>query len=407
MMKRETRLVHAGRNPERHEGTVNPPIHRASTILYPTVDAFEQRTERKYGDTSSYGVYGTPITFALRQALTELSGGARSLVTSSGLSAITQALAAFLRAGDHVLVPDSTYAPTRNFCTGVLARFGVDTTYYDPAIGGEIAGLIRPNTRVVYTESPGSLTFEIQDVPAIAAAAHARGAAVFFDNTWATPLNFRAFDHGVDVEIQAGTKYLAGHSDVMIGVITARTEEIFRRLKDGIDEFGDCVAPDLCYETLRGLRTLHVRMQRHEESALAVARWLAGRPEVARVLHPALPDHPGHALWRRDFTGSSSLFAALLRTESKAAVAAMLEGLALFKIGASFGGFESLILPAQLTASRTVRPWSERGTLVRLHVGLEATEDLIADLEAGLRRLAAVPADAQPAPMKLKPAKAG
>lgn len=396
-MKRETRLVHAGRNPEQHAGTVNPPIHRASTILYPTVEAFERRTERKYGDTSSYGIHGTPIAFALREALAELSGGARSLVTSSGLSAITQALAAFLRQGDHVLVPDSTYGPTRNFCAGALARFGVETTFYDPTIGGEIAGLIRPNTKIVYTESPGSLTFEIQDVPAIAAAAHARGAAVFFDNTWGTPLNFRAYDHGVDVEIQAATKYLAGHSDLMMGVVTARTEALFRRLKDGVDEFGDCVAPDLCYETLRGLRTLHVRMQRHEESALAVARWLAGRPEVARVLHPALPDHPGHALWRRDFTGSSSLFGVLLRTESKDAVAAMLEGFSLFKIGASFGGFESLVLVAQLTGNRSVRPWSERGTLVRLHVGLEAPDDLIADLEAGLRRLGAAPADLRPA----------
>jgi len=391
-MKPETRLVHAGRDPERHEGTVNPPIHRASTILYPTIDAFERRTERKYGDSGSYGIYGTPITFALREALAELSGGARALVTSSGLSAITQALAAFLRQGDHLLVPDSTYGPTRIFCTSTLARFGIEATFYDPAIGGEIAGLMRPNTRIVYTESPGSLTFEIQDVPAIAAAAHAGGAAVFFDNTWGTPLNFRAFDHGVDVEIQAATKYLAGHSDLMMGVITARTEALFRRLKDGIDEFGDCVAPDLCYETLRGLRTLAVRMRRHEESALAVARWLERRPEVARVLHPALPDHPGHALWRRDFTGSSSLFGALLRTESRDAVAAMLEDLALFKIGASFGGFESLILPAQLKNTRTVRPWSERGTLLRLHVGLEAPDDLIADLEAGLRRLAAVPA---------------
>lgn len=388
-MKRETRLAHAGRNPEQHQGTVNPPIHRASTILYPTIDAFERRTERKYGDSGSYGIYGTPITFALREALAELSGGARSLVTSSGLSAIAQALAAFLGRDDHLLVPDSAYGPTRTFCTSTLKRFGIEATFYDPAIGGDIAGLMRPNTRVVYTESPGSHTFEVQDVPAIAAAAHARGATVFFDNTWGTPLNFRAFDHGVDIEIQAATKYLAGHSDLMMGVITARTEALFRRLKDGIDEFGDCVAPDLCYETLRGLRTLAVRMRRHEESALEVARWLAARPDVARVLHPALPGDPGHPLWRRDFTGSSSLFGVLLRSESRDAVAAMLEGLRLFKIGASFGGFESLILPAQLKGNRTVRPWSERGTLLRLHVGLEAPEDLVADLEAGLRRLSA------------------
>lgn len=393
-MKPETRLVHAGRHPEQHQGTVNPPIHRASTILYPTVEAFERRIERRYGKESSYGIGGTPITFALADALAELSGGARSIVTSSGLSAITQALAAFLRAGDHLLVPDSVYGPTRTFCTSVLGRFGVETTFYDPAIGGGIAALMRPATRVVYTESPGSLTFEIQDLPAIAAAAHEQGATVLFDNTWATPLLFRAFDHGVDVEIQAATKYLAGHSDLMMGVITARTEPLFRRLRDGIGEFGDCVAPDLCYETLRGLRTLAVRLRRHEQSALEVARWLARRPEVRRVLHPALPDDPGHALWRRDFTGSSSLFGAVLRTESRPAVAAMVDGLQLFKIGASFGGFESLITVPQLKDNRTVRPWSEPGTLLRLHTGLEAPEDLIADLEAGLRRLTAVGAAA-------------
>jgi len=395
-MKPETRLVHTGRNPREHQGTVNPPIHRASTIVYPTVEEFEQRIQRKYGKVPSYGISGMPITFALADALAELSGGARAIVTSSGLSAITQALAAFLRQGDHVLVPDSVYGPTRNFCTATLGRFGVETTFYDPtATGAAVASLLRPSTRVVYAESPGSLTFEIQDVPAIAAAAHEHGATVFFDNTWGTPLHFRAFDHGVDVEIQAGTKYLAGHSDVMIGVIAARTEALYRRLRDGIGEFGDCVAPDLCYETLRGMRTLAVRLKRHEQSALAVARWLAGRPEVARVLHPGLPDHPGHALWRRDFAGSSSLFSIVLRTESRGAVAAMLEGLTLFGLGASFGGFESLILPANLKETRTVRPWTEPGTLVRLHIGLEAPEDLIADLETGLRRLSTVGAAAR------------
>ena len=393
-MKPETRIVHAGRHPERHEGTVNPPIHRASTIVYPTLDAFERRHERTYTGFS-YGTDGTPITFALTEALAELSGGARSMVTSSGLSAITQSLLAFLRQGDHLLMPDSVYDPTRRFCAAVLRRFGVETTFYDPAIGAAIEALIRPNTRVVYTESPGSLTFEIQDTPAIAAAAHARGALVLFDNTWATPLNFRAFEHGVDVEIQAATKYLAGHSDLLMGVITLRTEALFRRLKDSVGDFGDCVAPDLCYETLRGLRTLAVRLRRHEQSALDVARRLAGRPEVIRVLHPALPDHPGHALWRRDFTGSTGLFAVLLRTESRPAVAAMLEGLQLFKLGNSWGGFESLVSTAPfLRENRTARPWMERGTLVRLHVGLEAPEDLIADLEAGLRRLAAAGAAA-------------
>jgi cysteine-S-conjugate beta-lyase len=393
-MKPDTRLVHAGRHPEQHEGTVNPPIHRASTILFPTVEAFERRFERKYTGFS-YGIHGTPITFALTEALAELSGGARALVTSSGLSAITQTLAALLRRGDHLLVPDSAYGPTRTFCASTLGRFGVEATFYDPTIGGDIAALMRPATRVVYTESPGSLTFEIQDVPAIAAAAHQHGATVVFDNTWATPLRFRSFDHGVDVEVQAATKYLAGHSDLLMGVITARTDPLFRRIKDGAGEFGDCVAPDLCYETLRGMRTLAVRLARHEQSALEVARWLARRPEVLRVLHPALPDHSGHALWRRDFTGSTSLFGLVLRTESRPAVAAMLNGLQLFKIGASFGGFESLIIVPQLKDSRTVRPWSERGTLLRLHVGLEATEDLIEDLDAGFKRLTAtVPAAA-------------
>src|SRR5579884_641661 len=385
-MKPETRLVHAGRDPEKHHGTVNPPVYRASTILYPTVAAYDRRRERRY-TSFYYGIHGTPTTLALTEALAELSGGYRSVVTSSGLAAISQALTAFLRQGDHVLVADTVYEPTRAFCTSVLARFGVEVTFYDPHIGAGIEALLRPGTRVVYAESPGSLTFEVQDVPAIARAAHARGAIVMLDNTWATPLNFRAFEHGVDVEIQAATKYLAGHSDLLMGVITTRTEELFRTIKDGLDQFGDCVSPDLCYETLRGLRTLAVRLRRHERSALEVARWLARRPEVARVLHPALPEDPGHGLWARDFLGSSSLFGVLLRTASERAVAAMLDGLRLFKIGASFGGFESLIVPARPAESRTARPWREPGTLLRLHVGLEAVEDLIADLDAGLGRL--------------------
>jgi cysteine-S-conjugate beta-lyase len=394
-MKRETRLVHAGRNPDQQQGAVNPPIHRASTIISPNLETYERRQDRAYRYTGiSYGIQGTPITLALTDALAELSGGARSIVTSSGLSAITQALAALLRQGDHLLVPDSVYGPTRRFCTSVLERFGVEVTFYDPAIGGGIAAQMRPATRVVYTESPGSLTFEVQDVPAIAAAAHERGATVVFDNTWATPLRFRSFDHGVDVEIQAATKYLAGHSDLLMGVITARTEALFRRLKDGVGDFGDCVAPDLCYETLRGMRTLGVRLVRHEQAALEVARWLARRPEALRVLHPALPDHPGHALWRRDFTGSTSLFSVVLRTESRSAVAAMVDHLQLFKLGGSFGGFESLITVPQLKDVRTVRPWSERGTLVRLHIGLESTEDLIQDLDAGFARLSAAAAGA-------------
>ena len=386
-MERETRLVHAGRDPGGHQGVVNPPLYRASTILYPTMAAFEGRYERRY-TSYAYGIHGTPTTLALADALAELSGGAHTLLFSSGLSAVTQTLTAFLRQGDHLLLADTVYGPTRAFCTEVLARFGVEVAFYDPLVGGNIARLIRPNTRVVYLESPGSQTFEVQDVSAIAAAARARGALAILDNTWATPLHFRAFEHGVDVEIQALTKYVAGHSDLLLGAATTRTEELYRVARDGASTFGDCAAPDLCYEALRGLRTLAVRLRHHEGSALRVAGWLARRPEVARVLHPALPADPGHAIWKRDFQGASSLFGVLLRTGSERAVAAMVDGLRLFKVGASFGGFESLIVPVR--PERTARPWREPGFLLRLHVGLEAVEDLIADLDAGFARLGAV-----------------
>lgn len=389
-MKPDTRAVHAGRHPDENFGIVNPPVYRASTILYPTVAEFDARTSRKYTGFS-YGIYGTPTTLALAEAVAELSGGFRTAVVSSGLAAITQTLTAFLRAGDHLLLPDSVYGPTRAFGTGVLARFGVEVTFYDPLAGAGIRGLLRENTRVVFVESPGSQTFEVQDVPAIARAAHEAGAVVVMDNTWATPLFFRAFEHEVDVEVQAGTKYLAGHSDLLVGTITTRDESLFRTVRDGTAAFGDCVAPDVCYETLRGIRTLAVRLRRHERSALEVARWLAARPEVDRVLHPALPGDPGHALWKRDYLGSSSLFGVVLRTASEPAVAAMIEGLRLFKIGASFGGFESLVLPARPAENRTVRPWREPGFLLRLHVGLEAVEDLIADLDDGFSRLNAAP----------------
>ena len=385
-MERETRLVHAGRDPERQEGIVNPPLYRASTILYPTMAAYEDRHERRY-TTFAYGIHGTPTTVALAEALAEVSGGARTLILSSGLSAATQTLTAFLRRDDHLLIADTVYGPTRVFCAEVLARFGVDVTFYDPLVGADIARLMRSSTRVVYLESPGSQTFEVQDVPAIAAAARARGALVVLDNTWATPLHFRAFEHGVDVEVQALTKFVAGHSDLLLGAVTTRTEELYRVARTGAATFGDCPAPDVCYEALRGLRTLAVRLRHHEASASRVAEWLALRPEVARVLHPALPDSPGHAIWKRDFRGASSLFGVLLRTGSERAVAAMVDGLRLFKIGASFGGFESLVVPVR--PDRTARPWRESGFLLRLHVGLEAVEDLIADLEAGLARLEA------------------
>jgi cystathionine beta-lyase len=394
-MDRDSRLVHAGRRPEGHEGAVSPPVYRASTILYPTMAAYEARRDRKY-TAYGYGLDGTPTTLALADALAELSGGARTLIASSGLAAVTQTLTALLRRGDHLLVADTVYGPTRVFCTEVLARFGVDVTFYDPLAGSGLAGTIRPTTRVVYMESPGSQTFEVQDVPAIAAAARERGALAILDNTWATPLHFRAFEHGVDVEIQALTKFVAGHSDLLLGAVTTRTDELYRTVRDGATMFGDCAAPDVCYQALRGLRTLAVRLRHHEASALRVAEWLARRPEVARVVHPGLPDDPGHAIWKRDFRGASSLFGVVLRTGSEAAVAAMVDHLRLFKIGASFGGFESLVVPAR--PERTARPWRERGFLLRLHVGLEAVEDLIADLDAGLARLrAASPGDGETA----------
>jgi cysteine-S-conjugate beta-lyase len=385
-MREDTRLVHAGRDPDRNFGIVNPPVYRASTILYPTLAEFDNRHTRRY-TSFSYGTHGTPTTLALAEAVTAISGGHRTVVVSSGLAAVTQALTAFLSQGDHVLVGDTVYGPTRAFCDTVLARFGVAVTYYDPLVGAGLADLFRETTRVVYAESPGSWTFEVQDVPAIAQAAHARGAIVILDNTWATSLYFPAFEHGVDVEVQAGTKYLAGHSDLLVGTITTRTEEQYRAVRDGTIAFGDCVAPDVCYETLRGMRTLAVRLRHQEHATLDVARWLAARPEVARVLHPALPGDPGHALWKRDFRGSSSVFGVLLRTSSEAAVAAMLDGFRLFKIGASFGGFESLITVQRPAAFRTARPWREPGVLLRLHVGLEAVEDLVADLAAGFNRL--------------------
>jgi cystathionine beta-lyase len=387
-VKDETRLVHAGRDPERHYGIVNMPVYRASTVLSPTLADFKTRAEgdRKYRSVR-YGAYGTPSTFALADAVAGLEGGAGAVATASGLSAVTMAITAFVGRGEHILAADTVYTPTRQFCDGPLARFGVETTYYDPRIGGEIERQIRPETRIVFCESPGSLTFEVQDIPAIAAAAHRHGALVLLDNTWATPLFFKPFDHGVDVSIQAGTKYIAGHSDLVIGIITARSEELFRQIKETTFAFGDIPGPDDCYLALRGLRSMGARLRQQQESALAVARWLAERPEIRRVMHPALPGDPGHDLWQRDFTGASSLFGVVLKTGSEAAAARMVDGYRFFKIGASWGGYESLVLPAGPKRTRTAVPWTEPGYVLRYHVGLEDPEDLICDLADGFARL--------------------
>jgi cysteine-S-conjugate beta-lyase len=334
----------------------------------------------------TYGRLGTPTVESLQDAIAELEGGFRTLLTPSGLSAIATTLLALLSAGDHVLVSDSVYRPTRRFCDTMLKRLGIETTYYDPLLGAGIADLIQDNTKVIFTESPGSQTFEVQDIPAISAAAHARGIRVVLDNTWATPLFFKPFDHGADVSIQAATKYIVGHADAMLGAITAN-EATWPKLAATHDELGLCPGPEDVYLGLRGLRSLSARLERHQRSALNIARWLAERPEVSRVLHPALPSDPGHALWQRDFTGASGLFAIVLRPVSKTAVAAMLDGMTLFGMGYSWGGFESLILPFDPRGYRTATTWVEDGPALRLHIGLEDPDDLKADLDAGFARM--------------------
>jgi cystathionine beta-lyase len=381
----DTILTHAGRDSAANHGIVNPPVYHASTVLFPTLDALEA-ADRAPFDVVNYGRVGTPTSAAFEEAVATLEGGFRAVATASGLAAIATALCAYSKAGDHILVTDSAYGPTRRFCNEVLSGYGVSVEYYDPRIGGAIAGLIRPKTRLVYLESPGSLTFEVQDVPAIAAAAHAAGAAVLLDNTWATPYFFKPFDHGVDVSIHAATKYLVGHADAMLGVITC-TQDSFSTIKRTAVRFGTCAGPDDIYLGLRGMRTLGVRLRQHQETALALAGWLARRPEVARVIHPALPDDPGHALWRRDFTGASGLFAVQLHPVSRPALTAMVDHMDLFGLGYSWGGYESLILPANPAPVRSATGWNEPGVLLRLHAGLEDPDDLLGDLDRGFARL--------------------
>ncbi len=376
-----TRLVHAGRNPQDQHGFVNTPIYRGSTVLYPTTDDLMHRRGRYV-----YGTKGTPTTDALEQAWTTIAGAAGTVLTPSGLAAVTVALMSCLKAGDHLLVTDSAYRPTREFCDGVLKRFGVETSYYDPLIGSGIAGLLRPNTTAVLTEAPGSQSFEMQDIPAIADAAHAHGAVVLMDNTWATPLLFPPHERGVDIAIEAGTKYLSGGSDLLIGLVSAN-ERAWPALRRTFDAFAMCAGPEDVFLGLRGLRTMALRLREHERQALDMARWLEGRPEVDRVLHPALETDPGHAIWRRDFKGSSGLFSVILKPASPAAVAAMLDGLDLFGMGFSWGGFESLVTPFDCASYRTATSWQPGGPALRFHIGLEDLDDLKADLDAGFARL--------------------
>jgi cystathionine beta-lyase len=383
--KPDTLIAHAGRHPEKNFGAVNPPVYHASTILHPNVAHYEAAEARRFDDVV-YGRFGTPTQFALEEAMAAVEGGSRAVLVCSGVAACIAALLAYLKAGDHVLIPDSVYGPVRAFATGFLARFGVAYDFYDPMVGAGIDALVKPDTRVIYLESPGSLTFEVQDVPAIVAAAKARGIATMLDNTWASPLFLRPLAMGVDVSIVAGTKYIVGHSDAMMGICIC-TKDSFAAVKTSALQLGYHAAPDDAYLALRGLRTVGVRLRAHEQAALKVAHWLKARPEVERVLHPALPDCPGHEFWRRDFTGSSGLFSFILRREfSKPAVDAMLDGMELFGLGASWGGFESLITAPRPARIRTVTKW-DTGPVVRLHIGLEDIDDLIADLEQGFARL--------------------
>ena len=377
--KAETTLVTAGRDTRAQKGFVNPPVVHGSTVLYPTADDLHaHRGEFQYGRR------GTPTTKALQQALMALEGPQCAGVglAPSGLSAITTTLLAVLKAGDHLLVCDNAYRPTRNFCNGLLARYGVEASYFDPLVGAGIAGSFKPNTKAVLVEAPGSQSFEMPDIPAIATVAHGRGALVIDDNTWATPLYHRSLEQGVDISMQAATKYIGGHSDIMFGTISANARA-WPQIAEGIQLLGVCAGPDDVYLALRGTRTLSVRLAQHHRSGLEMARWLAARPEVQRVLHPALESDPGHAIWKRDFTGASGLFSIVLQPKPQKAVDAMLDSLKLFGMGFSWGGFESLAIPFDCSAYRTATKWAPGGPTLRLHIGLENVEDLKADLDRG------------------------
>jgi cystathionine beta-lyase len=384
-LKPDTRLVTAGRDTKGQHGFVNPAVYHASTVLYPTAeDQVAHRARYQYGRR------GTPTSEALENALMAIEGEvcAGVALMPSGLAAISTALLAVAGAGDHLLVTDSIYRPTRNFCEGMFKRMGVETTYYDPLMGAGIAKLFKSNTKAVFVEAPGSQSFEMQDIPAIAKVAHEKGAVVLMDNTWATPLYFKAFEKGVDLSIQAGTKYIGGHSDIMFGCVSANAATL-PKLKDAMNSLGLCVGPDDMFLALRGLRTLSVRLARHQQSGLQVARWLAARPEVLHVLHPALEGDPGHAIWKRDFTGASGLFSIVLKPVSEAAVLAFMDALSLFGMGFSWGGYESLVILFDCAQYRAATKWTPGGPTLRFHIGLEDTGDLIADLERGFAALAA------------------
>jgi len=385
-----TTMSHIARRPKTEHGFVNPPLLRGSTVLVPTVKQRQAMQARRGERVLTYGLGGSETHWALEDAIAAVEGGTRCYIVGSGLAAVTAPLLSFLKGGDHCLMPDHVYGPARNFCDGMLKKFGVETTYYHPEIDeAGITALMRPNTKVVYTESPGSHTFEVQDVPAIARAAHAGGAKVLMDNTWGIH-HFQPFQHGVDVSIQAATKYPAGHSDILIGSITVNSDEDWQTLHAGTRALGMYASPDDCWLTLRGMRTMAIRLQTQMEAAIHVAHWLRKRPEVAQVLHPALPGAPGHAIWRRDFTGACSLFGVEFKPEfSVEASHAFCEALELFGIGASWGGYESLAVPTTGFVTRTAGSGKFAGPVVRLHIGLEDVDDLTNDMDQALMAMRA------------------
>jgi len=380
-----TRLSHAGRAATHSHGFVNPPVHRGSTLLVPDIATRKASSANRFGRQLTYGVGGTPTHWPLEDVVAEIEGGTRCQIVSSGLAAVTTPLLAFLKAGDHLLMTDSAYGPTRNFCDGLLTRYGVTTTYYHPCITPEdLEKLVQPNTKVLFVESPGSHTFEVQDVPGLAKVAHAHGAKVLMDNTWGIH-HFQPFTHGVDVSIQALTKYVAGHSDIILGGITVNSEADWEILRSTSSTLGQFASPDDCWLALRGVRTMAVRMERQQKSTLQVATWLSQQPEVKQVLYPALPGAPGHEIWKRDFTGACSLFGVVLQPQiSETAMHNMIESLDLFGMGASWGGYESLVLPTTGFLTRSANSGDFGGNVMRLHVGLEAPDDLIEDLREGL-----------------------
>ncbi len=379
--KTRTKLVYAGRHPSQQYGFVNTPVYRGSTVLFPNFHDLMTRSA-----PFAYGTQGSPTTKALADAWTEISDAAGTVLAPTGLAAISLALLTAARAGDHILVTNSIYRPSRIFCDTILVRMGVETTYFDPLIGAGVERLIRPNTSVIFLETPGSQSFELPDVPAIAAIARSKHICTILDNTWATPLFFPPHERGADMAIEAGTKYLSGHSDLLLGLVSA-TAEWFARLHATADAFAMCAGPEDVFLALRGLRTLDLRLREAQRQALDIARWLETRAEVAAVLHPALPSCPGHALWKRDFFGSSGLFSVLLAPFSQKALAAMLDGLELFGMGFSWGGYESLVIPFDCRSYRTATAWRPPGPALRFSIGLEDPEDLKADLDRGFERL--------------------